>query len=90
MVFIAGPIWTLNLTEKGFRRLLESEVTADLEPCTAPDGTLVTIRLRGVSAILLRSAYEEALTSPNLPDDIAIAAGVKPPPAQTTQGRVDQ
>jgi hypothetical protein len=90
MVFIAGPIWALNLTEKGFRWLLESEVQADLEAVSDPDGTLVTIRLRGVSAILLRSAYEAALTSPVLPDDIAIAAGVKPPPAQTAQGRPEQ
>ena len=72
----------LNLTEKGYRWLLESEVRADLVPVTDPEGTQVTIRLRGVSAILLRSAYEEALSRPKLPDDIAIAAGVIPPPQQ--------
>lgn len=75
------PIWTLNLTEKMFRKLLESEVRADFEQVTDPDGTMVTVRLRGVSALLLKKAYQEALADPVLPDDIAIAAGVTPPPA---------
>jgi hypothetical protein len=79
-IFIAGPIWILNLTEKLYRKVLESEVRADLVPVTDPDGTQVTIRLRGVNAILLRKTYEEALHRPKLPEDIAIAAGVIPPP----------
>lgn len=85
---ITVPIWTLNLTEKAFRTLLESEVRADLEPITDPDGTLVTIRLRGISAILLRSAYREALADPKLPDDIAIAAGIQPTPEQPSPASV--
>lgn len=81
VTFIAGPIWVLNLTEKMYRRLLESEVSADLVAVSDPEGTDVTIRLRGVSAILLRPSYENALHRPTLPDDIAIAAGVIPSPA---------
>lgn len=84
--FVIAPIWILNFTEKGFRKLLQSEVRADLEPITDPDGTMVTIRLRGISAILLRSAYEEALSEPKLPSDIAIAAGVQPAPEETPHG----
>lgn len=83
-VLVVGPIWVLNLTEKMFRKLLESEVRANLEPVMDPDGTLVTVRLRGVSALLLKRPYEEALSPPKLPEDIAVAAGVKPPPQAST------
>jgi hypothetical protein len=86
VTFVTGPIWVLNLTEKGFRRLLESEVRADFIPVEDPEGTEITIRLRGISAILLRSAYEEGLFEPQLPEDIAIAAGITPPPTPTTAG----
>jgi hypothetical protein len=81
--FILGPIFALNLTEKMFRKLLESEVRADLEPVSNPDGTMVTIRLRGVNALLMRSAYQQALSQPTLPEDIAIASGVQAPAAAT-------
>ena len=77
LVVVLGPILILNVTEKIFRKLLQSEVRADLEEVTDPDGTLVTVRLRGVSAIFMKSAYQEALADPQLPDDIAVAAGVK-------------
>jgi hypothetical protein len=83
---VLAPIFVLNITEKGFRKLLESEVRADLAEVADPYGTVVNVRLRGISAILMKSAYAEALSEPRLPEDIAIASGVQPPPAPRTPG----
>ena len=76
LMFITGPIVGLNMLEKVFRKIFQSEVRATLTPVFDPNGTQVLIELRGVNAFLLKKTYEEALSPPLLPEDIAEAAGL--------------
>ncbi len=77
LAFFLTPVllWAA-LNEVLTRRLLRSQITADLRP--VDNGTEVTFGLRGVGALIIGKRVRAAFHPPELPPRIASLAGLAP------------